>query len=64
MGVLLVQLARPAGGRVIGAARGPAKLDLVRATGAEAASTSSRAGPGSAELTGVRPRELPQLIQI
>jgi NADPH:quinone reductase len=37
MGVLLVQLARAAGGRVIGAARGQAKLDLVRDAGAEAA---------------------------
>ena len=30
MGVLLVQLARVAGGRVIGAARGRPKLDVVR----------------------------------
>ncbi len=37
MGVLLVQLARAAGGRVIGAARGRAKLDLARDAGAEAA---------------------------
>ena len=37
MGVLLVQLARALGGRVIGAARGPAKLDLIRDAGAQAA---------------------------
>jgi NADPH2:quinone reductase len=36
MGVLLVQLARAAGGRVIGAARGRPKLDVVREAGAEA----------------------------
>jgi NADPH2:quinone reductase len=36
MGVLLVQLARAAGGRVIGAARGRPKLDVVRDAGAEA----------------------------
>ena len=44
MGVLLVQLARAAGGRVIGAARGRPKLDLVRDAGAEAALDYS--GPG------------------
>jgi NADPH2:quinone reductase len=37
MGVLLVQLARAAGGRVIGAARGAQKLDAARNAGAEAA---------------------------
>ena len=37
MGVLLVQLAWAAGGRVIGAARGGPKLDAVRHVGAEAA---------------------------
>jgi NADPH:quinone reductase len=37
MGVLLVQLARAAGARVIGAARGQRKLDLVREAGAELA---------------------------
>jgi NADPH2:quinone reductase len=37
MGLLLIQLAQAAGARVIGAARGRAKLDLVRAAGAEAA---------------------------
>jgi NADPH2:quinone reductase len=37
MGVLLVELAGAAGGRVIGAARGRPKLDLVRDAGAEAA---------------------------
>lgn len=36
MGVLLVQLARAAGGCVIGAARGRPKLDVVREAGAEA----------------------------
>jgi NADPH2:quinone reductase len=35
MGILLVQLARAAGASVIGAARGEAKLDLVRKHGAE-----------------------------
>jgi NADPH2:quinone reductase len=44
MGVLLVQLARAAGGRVIGAARGRAKLDLVRDQGAEAALDYSEPG--------------------
>ena len=37
MGVLLVQLARAAGGRVIAAARGGRKLDAARNAGAEAA---------------------------
>src|SRR5260370_14238520 len=36
MGVLLVQLARAAGGRVIGAARGAQKLDAARNAGAKA----------------------------
>ena len=44
MGVLLVQLARAAGGRVIGAARGQAKLDLIRRAGAEAAVDYSEPG--------------------
>ena len=44
MGVLLVQLARAAGGRVIGAARGRAKLDLVLDQGAEAALDYSEPG--------------------
>lgn len=35
LGMLLVQLARAAGGRVIGAARGAAKLELARTWGAE-----------------------------
>jgi NADPH:quinone reductase len=35
MGVLLVQVAHLAGAHVIGAARGPAKLDLVKAQGAD-----------------------------
>jgi NADPH:quinone reductase len=37
MGVLLVQLARAAGGRVVGAARGDRKLAVARDAGAEAA---------------------------
>jgi NADPH2:quinone reductase len=37
MGILLIQLAREAGARVIGAARGEAKLKLTREFGAEAA---------------------------
>lgn len=36
MGTLLVQLAREAGAHVVGAARGPQKLDLVRRLGADA----------------------------
>jgi NADPH2:quinone reductase len=36
MGILLVQLLRAAGARVIGAARGPAKTDAVAAAGADA----------------------------
>lgn len=44
MGVLLVQLARAAGGRVIGAARGTRKLELVRDVGAEAVVDYSEAG--------------------
>jgi NADPH2:quinone reductase len=36
MGVLLIQLARAAGGRVVGAARGERKLAVARAAGAEA----------------------------
>ena len=44
MGVLLVQLARAAGGRVIGAARGRAKLHLIRHAGAEAALDYSEPG--------------------
>ncbi|MEV0849648.1 zinc-binding dehydrogenase [Streptomyces sp. NPDC049954] len=36
VGSLLVQLARSAGGRVVGAARGARKLDLVREVGADA----------------------------
>jgi NADPH:quinone reductase len=44
MGVLLVQLARALGGRVIGAARGPAKLDLARNAGARAAVDYSEPG--------------------
>jgi NADPH2:quinone reductase len=35
LGAILVQLARAAGGRVIGAARGQAKLDLAREVGAD-----------------------------
>jgi NADPH:quinone reductase len=44
MGVLLVQLARAVGGRVIGAARGPAKLELARNAGARAAVDYSEPG--------------------
>ena len=44
MGLLLVQLARAAGARVIGAARGQRKLEAVRAAGAELAVDYS--GPG------------------
>jgi NADPH:quinone reductase len=44
MGVLLVELARAAGGRVIGAARGGVKLGLVRQAGAEAAVDYSEPG--------------------
>jgi NADPH:quinone reductase len=53
MGVLLVQLARAAGGRVIGAARGGVKLGLVRDAGAEAAVDYSAPGwtAGVRELT-------------
>jgi NADPH:quinone reductase len=53
MGVLLVQLARAAGGRVIGAARGQRKLDAVRDAGAEAVVDYSEPGwPGRVrELT-------------
>jgi len=53
MGVLLVQLARAAGGRVIGAARGERKLAVARAAGAEAVSDYSEPGwaDGVRELT-------------
>lgn len=44
MGVLLVQLARTAGGRVIGAARGTRKLALLQDVGAEAVVDYSAAG--------------------
>lgn len=44
MGVLLVQLANAAGGKVIGAARGARKLGLVREVGAAAAVDYSEAG--------------------
>lgn len=44
MGVLLVQLARAAGGRVIGAARGERKLDAVRNAGAGVAVDYSEPG--------------------
>lgn len=44
MGVLLVQLARLAGGRVIAAARGQRKLDVARQAGAEAALDYSTPG--------------------
>jgi NADPH2:quinone reductase len=56
MGVLLVQLARAAGGRVVGAARGPRKLDVVRDVGAEAVVDYSEAGWAERvrELTGGR----------
>jgi NADPH2:quinone reductase len=47
MGVLLVQLASAAGARVIGAARGARKLEVVRAAGAELALDYSE--PGWAE---------------
>jgi NADPH2:quinone reductase len=56
MGVLLVQLAHAAGGRVIGAARGRPKLDVIRDAGAEAAVDYSEPGWASRvrELTGGR----------
>jgi NADPH2:quinone reductase len=44
MGVLLIQLARRAGSHVIAAARGQAKLDLVKAQGAEVAIDYSEPG--------------------
>lgn len=44
MGTLLVQLAKGAGARVVGAARGEKKLDLVRELGAEAVVDYSEAG--------------------
>ncbi|GAA1576492.1 zinc-binding dehydrogenase [Kribbella sancticallisti] len=44
MGVLLVQLARKAGAHVIGAARGRAKLDLVKAQGADVVIDYSQPG--------------------
>jgi NADPH:quinone reductase len=44
MGVLLVQLASAAGARVIGAARGARKLEVVRAAGAELALDYSEPG--------------------
>jgi NADPH:quinone reductase len=47
MGVLLIQLARLAGGRVIAAARGQRKLDVARDVGAEAVLDYS--GPGWAD---------------
>ena len=54
MGTLLVQLARAAGARVVGAARGEGKLGLVRGLGAEAVVDYSEAGwPGRVlEATG------------
>lgn len=52
LGVVLVQLARAAGGQVIGAARGTRKLDAVRKAGAETAVDYTE--PGWAE----RVREL------
>jgi NADPH:quinone reductase len=56
MGVLLIQLARAAGGRVIGAARGARKLAAARAAGAEAVADYSEPGwVGQVrELTGGR----------
>ncbi|MEV4016203.1 zinc-binding dehydrogenase [Nonomuraea angiospora] len=44
VGSLLVQLARTAGARVVGAARGSRKLDLIRELGAEAAVDYSEPG--------------------
>jgi NADPH2:quinone reductase len=44
MGLLLVQLARAAGGRVVAAARGTRKLDTVRDAGADATVDYSEAG--------------------
>jgi NADPH:quinone reductase len=44
LGILLVQLARTVGARVIGAARGAAKLDLARAWGAERVIDYSQTG--------------------
>ena len=56
MGVLLVQLASAAGARVIGAARGARKLDVVRAAGAELALDYSEPGWAKqvSEFTGGR----------
>ncbi|MFC0626412.1 zinc-binding dehydrogenase [Kribbella deserti] len=44
MGVLLIQLAKAAGATVIGAARGQAKLDLIKAQGADLAIDYSEPG--------------------
>jgi len=44
LGLLLVQLARAAGARVVAAARGPGKLDLARRVGADAVVDYSRPG--------------------
>jgi NADPH2:quinone reductase len=54
LGTLLVQLAHAAGARVIGAARGDRKLDLIRKLGADAAVDYSQPGwPGRVrEVTG------------
>jgi NADPH:quinone reductase len=56
MGVLLVQLASAAGARVIGAARGARKLEVVRAAGADLAVDYSEPGwvKRVAEFTGGR----------
>lgn len=56
MGVLLVQLASAAGARVIGAARGARKLEVVRAAGADLAVDYSEPGWAKAvhEFTGGR----------
>lgn len=50
VGSLLVQLARLAGARVVGAARGARKLELIRELGADAAVDYSRPGWGAQVL--------------
>ena len=53
MGVLLVQLALPAGGQVIGTARGERKLAAVRQAGGQAVDYSEPGWTGRVlELTG------------
>lgn len=56
LGILLVQLAKTVGAHVIGAARGPAKLEMVRKWGADVAVDYSEQGwtDGVVEATGGR----------